>query len=658
MVSSFPIRILVVDDEPDLCDLSLEFLEFPGEIEVETANSVREARNALARKQYHVIVSDHQMPAEDGIQFLKSLRSAGDSTPFILFTGKGREEVAIEALNNGADAYLQKGGMPRPMYTELQHRIRAAAGKRQAEEEVACTLSILESTMESTADGILVVDGKGGIVLFNKIFMQMWGIPDDIIATKDDGAALNYVLDQIKEPEKFIKIVRELYGAPEKTSLDILELKDGRVFERYSQPKRIGDSVSGRVWSFRDITEQKRIEDELKKSELMHRSILNASPDAITIADLEGRITMVSPVGLTMFGFKEAGEVLGRSIMEFLVPEERERAMSNIRLMLQGDLNRPEEYRAQRSDGSPLDVEVNADNVRGIDGRPVSLIIVIRNITERKRMERELKDSEEFHRQLMSNLSMGVIIVDPLTRIIENVNQVAAVMFGTSKEKIEGNRCHSFLCPALEGACPVCDLGKVVDNSEKILLCSDGSQRPIIKTVKKIRLRGQEKLLECFIDITERNQAKEGSNRSEHMLQNVLDSMPQQITWKDRDLNYLGCNAKAALETGLSDPKDIVGKSDHDIVLDRSDERDRADDLEVMASGIPMIDLEKPFFLILCGRYSDRIIKHSFGAIPDLVFLYITGNRLLETRIMCWKVSINVNGNGKNDALINQELIL
>ncbi|MGD0817631.1 MAG: response regulator [Methanomassiliicoccales archaeon] len=164
---------MVVDDEPELCTLSKEFLEIPGDIDVDVAYSVKEARQALGKKSYHVIVSDYQMPGEDGIQFLKSLRSQGNGTPFILFTGKGREEIVIEALNNGADAYLQKGGMPRPMYAELDHRIRAAAGKHRAEKEIARTLSILESIMESTADGILVADGKGRIVFFNKIFNQM-----------------------------------------------------------------------------------------------------------------------------------------------------------------------------------------------------------------------------------------------------------------------------------------------------------------------------------------------------------------------------------------------------------------------------------------------------------------------------------------------------
>ena len=103
------IRVLYVDDEDILLDIGKAFLEKSGDLQVDTFTSVQAAKKALAQMKYDAIISDYQMPEKDGIQFLKELRENKETTPFILFTGKGREEVVIEALNNGADFYIQKG---------------------------------------------------------------------------------------------------------------------------------------------------------------------------------------------------------------------------------------------------------------------------------------------------------------------------------------------------------------------------------------------------------------------------------------------------------------------------------------------------------------------------------------------------------------------
>jgi len=138
-----------------------------------------------------------------------------------------------------------------------------------AEKKLENSLSLLRSTLESTADGILVVDKEGKIVSFNQKFLEMWHIPDSIIASHDDDKAIAFVLNQLKEPEDFLTQVRRLYNEPEAKSFDILSFKDGRIFERYSLAQRIGDKIVGRVWSFRDITERKQIEAQLLQSQKM-----------------------------------------------------------------------------------------------------------------------------------------------------------------------------------------------------------------------------------------------------------------------------------------------------------------------------------------------------------------------------------------------------
>lgn len=138
--------------------------------------------------------------------------------------------------------------------------------RKRAEEELKRTLSLLTATLESTADGILVVDRKGKITRFNRKFIEMWAIPDSIAASGDDEKALAHMLGQLDNPDRFLEKARDLYTKLDAESYDLLESKDGRVFERYSQPQRIEGESVGRVWSFRDITQRKRAEEQLKKS--------------------------------------------------------------------------------------------------------------------------------------------------------------------------------------------------------------------------------------------------------------------------------------------------------------------------------------------------------------------------------------------------------
>ncbi|MGO4493840.1 diguanylate cyclase, partial [Arthrobacter sp. 2YAF22_2] len=127
-------------------------------------------------------------------------------------------------------------------------------------------LSLLAATLESTADGILVVGADGRISSLNNQFLSMWGIPRELADTGDNEALLVFVLGQLANPDQFLAKVTALFADPEAESHDVLHFRDGRIFERYSRPQQVDDRVVGRVWSFRDVTEARRAQDRINQA--------------------------------------------------------------------------------------------------------------------------------------------------------------------------------------------------------------------------------------------------------------------------------------------------------------------------------------------------------------------------------------------------------
>lgn len=145
--------------------------------------------------------------------------------------------------------------------------------REQSDAALNTTLSLLNASLESTADGILVVDNQYRITSYNQNFLSMWNIPRKILETKNGKMAIDYILPQLKNPDDFLSNIQELKAHPARESYDMVEFVDGKIFERYSKPQLIGEEIVGRVWSFRDITDRKRAEEELISS-LQEKEIL------------------------------------------------------------------------------------------------------------------------------------------------------------------------------------------------------------------------------------------------------------------------------------------------------------------------------------------------------------------------------------------------
>ncbi|MDB6021692.1 MAG: Multi-sensor signal transduction histidine kinase [Pedosphaera sp.] len=179
-------------------------------------------------------------------------------------TGLTRKTVEITGLRKDGTEFpleLTTSSWRSAAGVFLNSILRDITERKQVEAQLQQTLSLLSTALESTADGLLVVDLAGNVVSHTRKFAAMWRIPEDLLATRDDSKLLDFVLVQLADPEAFLRQVRALMNHPEAESQDELRFKDGRVFERNSQPHRVGDQIVGRVWSFRDVTGRKQTED-------------------------------------------------------------------------------------------------------------------------------------------------------------------------------------------------------------------------------------------------------------------------------------------------------------------------------------------------------------------------------------------------------------
>jgi PAS domain S-box-containing protein len=253
---------------------------------------------------------------------------------------------------------------------------------------------ILRATLESTADGILVVGTRGETLFLNRRFAELWKIPDDLLHTRSDDRLLAYVLDQLVDPEGFLARVRALY-AGDNEGFDTLRFKDGRVFERYSRPLVASDQRMGRVWSFRDVTDRLVADDQRREAEAKYRSLVEAIPAITYIDDWAGAgNAYISPQTEWILGYAQEDWAADPELMSKRIhPDDRDAwEAENTRFSQTGTASLIE-YRVLARDGRVVWIRDAAVLVRDAEGRAQFSQGVMFDITQSKEAERQLESA-------------------------------------------------------------------------------------------------------------------------------------------------------------------------------------------------------------------------------------------------------------------------
>ena len=196
------IRVLHVDDEVSLLKVAKQILELQGHFQVDSAGSVEEAYEKMKQKDYDVIVSDYQMPIKDGLQFLKELKDSGNNVSFILFTGKGREDVAIQALNLGADRYFSKTGKPETVYGELTHAIKQIIMHKKVENDLIENEEKFRMYIENAPVAVFVTNPNAAYQYVNQAASRLLGYSAKELLEMSIPQ-VSFVADSIQELESF-----------------------------------------------------------------------------------------------------------------------------------------------------------------------------------------------------------------------------------------------------------------------------------------------------------------------------------------------------------------------------------------------------------------------------------------------------------------------
>ena len=416
----------------------------------------------------------------------------------------------------------------------------AVSAKRKAEE----ALSLLNAALESTVEGIYVVDKERKITSYNQNFVHIWNIGGVLLKTGDDDNVLESMHGQVKDPGAYLAGVYDLYKHPARESYDIIELNDGRIFERYSKPQKTGDAIFGRVWSFRDITEQRRAEEALRESEERFRLALKNAP--VSVATQDRNLVFEWAYNQRSNRYED---VAGRRDTDLFSPEDAERLIGLKRRVLETGT----EYHDKiwmTVDGKRVYLDLYLKPLRNDAGKITGIGIATVDFTEQKQVEEALRQTSQYLENLINYANAPIIVWDPEFRITR-FNHAFEQLTGRMAPDMIGESI-DLLFPELQrdevmGLIRKTSAGERWNDVEIPILTVNGEIRTVLwnsaslyepdgKTMSSVIAQGQ--------DITARKQADETARKTLSLLNAALDSTADGLLVVDLDGNITSYNQR------------------------------------------------------------------------------------------------------------------
>jgi PAS domain S-box-containing protein len=453
---------------------------------------------------------------------------------------------------------------------------RDMSERQQMSLELERSLSILNATLDSTTDGIMVTDPDGHIIRTNKKMDRIWEFPEEVLRAGDRDEGLKAAYLKVIDQDKFIRNTKIIESRPEKESFDVIAFRNGRVFDRYSQPLYIGARVAGRVWSFRDVTERRKTEEELVESERKFRNVVEESTEGMIIVDEEGRIIEYNRAAAEIFGYEDA-HVVGRLFWDFIfmtMVDERKTGLAydmikkNIRHYLSTGIDpspkKNRETEIARPDGTRRIIQTT--NFTIPTARGLMIVTIATDITERKQAEEVLRGNLYNFQTMADQAAEGMIWADADGQVVF-WNRAASQIFGYSREEIVGKPLSLlFHEPGIDQqwllltqkarAGEISDaLTAGVEGRRK-----DGNAVPLEVSMSGFRSRDELFFTVIARDITARKNAEKAVRESESLLRDTVKNVSLLSVTLDTEGHVTCCNNFFLKATGWNE-SEVAGQN-------------------------------------------------------------------------------------------------